>query len=149
MNRAGLAAMIVFATFALPGWSQTAPESEIKGFFEAYVQAFNKADGHTLASQFYAIPGVSPAAMEAKLNHQFAALRGDEFGKMNLFEAKPCIHDSAAEVEVSFEYQFTYGGQMPLGDQAAKFGLVFGKEGWRIASTQTLKPGERVACPKN
>ena len=123
----------------------TAPETEIKGFFAAYVRAFNKGDGHTRATQFYALPGVSTAAMEAKLNQQFAALRGDEFRKMNLFEARPCIHNGAAEVEVSVECQFTHGGQMPPGDQVAIFDLVVVKEGWRIPSTQYLKPGEAVA----
>jgi hypothetical protein len=123
------------------------PDGDLKAFLQRYVQVFNKGDSHTLATDFYAEPGVAPADMEAKLGKQFAALRADEFGKMNLFSATPCLEGAGkARVQVSFEYQFTYGGQMPPGDQSAEFVLVRTNDGWRIAAVNELKPGQTVVC---
>ena len=136
----------------LPATAQTPPDARIKAFFQSYVQAFNTGDSHALASQFYEAQGASPGEIEATLTKQFAAQRADEFGKMNLFSMTSCMQGAAqARVQVSFEYQFTYGGQMPPGDQMAEFALAETKngwriDGWRIVSSHDLKPGQSIAC---
>jgi hypothetical protein len=146
MSRAALLAACLIAGLAAPALAQT-PDADLKAFFQRYVQAFNRGDARTLATDFYAEPGVSPADMEARLGKQFSTLRADEFGKMNLFSTKPCMEGVAkAKVQVSFEYQYTYGGQMPPGDQSAAFDLVSTQDGWRIAAVTELKPGQTVAC---
>ena len=143
--RYAIAALVALS--GLPAMAQTPPDAGIKAFFQGYVQAFNKGDSHALATQFYESPGVSPAELEATLAKQFAALRADEFGKMNLFSMTSCMQGATqARVQVSFEYQFTYGGQMPPGDQMAEFALTETKNGWRIVSRHDLNPGQSIAC---
>ncbi|MEP7211381.1 MAG: nuclear transport factor 2 family protein [Alphaproteobacteria bacterium] len=148
MKRTILAAAVLFASFAAPVSGQT-PGADFKTFFQNYAQAFNKGDSHALATQFYDEPGASPADMEARLGKEIAALRADEFGKMNLFSTTACPKGSgAARVQVSFEYQYTYGGQMPPGDQSRVFDLIAVKDGWRIVGSEDLKPGQTFVCPK-
>jgi hypothetical protein len=147
MKRAAIVVSLL-ASLAAPALAQT-PDGDIKAFFQHYVQAFNKGDAHALATGFYAEPGISPADMEAKLVKQFAALRADEFGRMNVFSTAPCMEGAGkARVQVNFEYQYTYGGQMPPGDQSAEFVLVGAGDGWRIAAVNELKPGQTVVCAR-
>jgi hypothetical protein len=149
MKRTLFAAVVFLAGAGAPTFAQTAPDADLKVFFQNYVQAFNRGDSHTLATQFYEVAGVAPADMEAKLGKEIAALRADEFGKMNLFSTTPCVRGfGVAKVQVSFEYQYTYGGQMPPGDQSRVFELANMKTGWRIVGSEDLKPGETFACPK-
>jgi hypothetical protein len=135
-----IAAMAV-AGFCAPALAQT--PDELKTFVSQYVAAFNKGDAAGLAANFYAVPDA-----QAKLDAQYARLRGDEWGKMNLFGVKSCLRDPThADVEVAFEQQYTYGGQMPPGDQSTVLKLVKTGAGWRIASDVAFAPGQLGACP--
>lgn len=130
-----------------PAFAQTADE-ELKAFVGRYVDAFNKGDAGTLSRDFYRLPDVEPAALEARLAKQFEALRADSFGKMTLYGAKTCVHGAAsAEVQVDFAYNYTFGGVMdPPGDQSSVFRLRKSGDGWHIVATNDLQAGQSMVC---
>jgi hypothetical protein len=131
---------------AAPAFAQT-PEADLQAFAARYVDLFNKGDIPTLAKDFYDGPGISTADMQARLTRQLANLRADEFGKMTLYGAKPCMHGQvSAQLEVDFAYNFTYGGVMPPGDQATVFEMRKGEQGWRIVGTKDLPAGQGFVC---
>jgi hypothetical protein len=140
MKRLLIAAALA-AGFA--GYAAAQTPDDFKTFVSRYVAAFNKADAISLAKDFYVAPDA-----RAKLDAQYAKLRSDEWGKMNLFGVKSCLRDPGhADVEVAFEQQYTYGGQMPPGDQSTVLKLVKADGGWRIASDAAFAPGQLGACP--
>jgi hypothetical protein len=127
----------------LAGLAAAQTPDDFKTFVSQYIAVFNKGDAAGLAKDFYAAPDA-----KAKLDAEYAKLRGDEWGKMNLFGVKSCLRDPThADVEVAFEQQYTYGGQMPPGDQSTVLKLVKTDGGWRIASGVELAPGQLGACP--
>ena len=137
-------AAIALASMNAPAMAQ-APPDDVKAFMSAYLAAFNKADAAALARDFYATPGASVLDTQAKLESQYARLRAEEFGKLDLYGFRSCRADAAyAEVQMDYAFQYTYGGVMPPGDQATVFKLVKADAGWRIISGVDFAPGK---CP--
>jgi hypothetical protein len=145
-----LVAAIAFAGLAGPAFAQVdrqAADTEIRGFVSRYVAAFNRADIPGLARDFYAIPGKSAEETSAVLAEGYAALRAEEWGKMNFFAASTCVQDAThAQVQVDYEYQFTYGGAMPPGDRRTVFTLAKSDAGWRITAWNDMPGGQAMAC---
>jgi hypothetical protein len=122
-------------------------DAELRAFVARYVDAFNKGDAALLAREFYRPDDVSVAEVEAKLAKQFAALRADSFGRMTLYSANTCVHGAAAaDVQISFAYNYTFGGVMDPGDQAAVFYMRKTNDGWRITKSDDLKPDQGIIC---
>ncbi len=142
-----LIAALALATPALaqtPPGARAATEAELNTFISNYVKAFNKGDAPALAREFYA----AAPDLEARLKTQFEKLRAEEFGKLDLFKTANCITGAGqADVQMDFAYQYTYGGQMPPGDQTTVFSVAKGPEGWRIKSSRDLAYGQKMACP--
>jgi hypothetical protein len=125
-----------------------APPDDVKAFMTSYVAAFNKGDAAALAKDFYATPGVSADDTQARLNAQYARLRAEEFGKLDLYSFKSCRADAAhVDVQMDFAFQYTYGGVMPPGDQATVLNLVKTDAGWRITNATGFAPGQLAGCP--
>jgi ketosteroid isomerase-like protein len=134
-------AALAVASLTAPAMAQ-APTDDVRAFMTNYVAAFNKGDAAALAKEFYAAPGLAAAEMQARLEAQYAKLRSEEFGKLDLYSFKSCRADAAhADVQMDFAFQYTYGGVMPPGDQATVFNLVKTDAGWRIVSDVAFKPG--------
>lgn len=125
-----------------------APVDEVKTFVSGYVDAFNKGDVVALVRDHYRLPSVTPDQQAARLAAQFDALRTDSFGKMTVYAVKPCMHGmAAAEVQVDFAYNHTFGGVMdPPGDSSTVFRLRKTEDGWRIVASNDLKAGEQIVC---
>jgi hypothetical protein len=137
-----LIAAIAVAGVCAPVLAQ-APQDDVKAFLSRYVATFNKGDAAGLAKDFYTTPGVSAADAQARLEVQYAKLRGEEFGKLDLYGLKPCSADAAhAKVQMDFAFQYTYGGVMPPGDQSTVFSLEKTGAGWRIVSSVEFSPGQ-------
>jgi opacity protein-like surface antigen len=137
-----LIAAACLAVLSAPAFAQ-APSDDVKAFLSKYVAAFNKGDAAALSKDYYATPGASAADTQAKLEAQYAKLRGDEFGKLDLYSFKSCKADAAsAEVQMDFAFQYTYGGVMPPGDQATVLKLAKTADGWRIVSGVAFAPGQ-------
>jgi hypothetical protein len=139
---------VLAAALVAPAFAQGA-ETELKEMMTRYVQAFNKADAPLLATEFYSIPGEATQTTELKLAEQFNKLRGEEFGKIDLYSIMPCVQaPDAAQVEMKFAYIYTFGGAMPPGDQAVVFDMKKGEKGWRIAGSNDLEAGRSFVCAR-
>lgn len=134
-----------FAPAFAPAAAQAAPEAE--AVVRAYVAAFNKADAAALSSGIVKFDGASEDDTRAKFAAEIAALRAEDFGKLDLYGVKSCpaVADKA-QVEMRYAYVYTFGGTMPFGDQVALFDVANTDAGWRIVK-RTEKPWDSaLAC---
>lgn len=138
-----LIALVAAGALAAPAFAQ-AVDADLKAFANSYVAAFNKGDTTKLAHDFYAIPGVAEADQSKKLADQIADLRKDEFGKMELFGLKTCgASADAGKLQITYVYNYTYGGVMPPGEQTTVFDMKKTGDGWRIVKSEDLKAGQQ------
>lgn len=139
-------AVVLAVAVAAPAVAQQ-PNEEFRALMTRYAQAFNRADAATLAKEFYALPGVTAEAMQAQLADKFGALRKEEFGKMELYGVRTCAPaGDTVKAEISFSYNFTFGGVMPPGDQISVYDFAKTADGWRIVKTQDLPAGQQLTC---
>ncbi|HVY90141.1 MAG TPA: hypothetical protein VG942_14820 [Hyphomonadaceae bacterium] len=135
------------AVCAPPVLAQSTVDADLKAFAAKYVSTFNKGDTTALAGDFYRLPGASADDLRKKFDMQLNALRGDEFGKMELYGAKTCSRgDASGRLAIDFVYNFTYGGVMPPGEQVSVFDMSLTADGWRIVGLNEGKPGEAPVC---
>jgi hypothetical protein len=141
MNLNKIAFTSALFALAAPAFAQAPLADEAKALVQRYVALFNKGDVPQLASK-YAAPG----DIQAKLTAQFAGLRGEEFGHMDLYDLKVCSATAAeALIQVHYDFAYTYGGVMPPADRMAVLHLVSSTGGWRITGADMLG-GPSTSC---
>lgn len=137
MKRLIASAAVVLA-LASPAFAQASPEAE--ALVRSYVAAFNKADAGQIASSIVKFNGASEADTKAKFAAEIAALRAEDFGKLDLYGVESCsLNAGLARVQMRYAYVYTFGGTMPSGDEAVDFDVSKTADGWRIIS-RTSKP---------
>ncbi len=140
------AAFVLAATSAAPALAQTA-DADLKAFASTYVQSFNKGDAPKLARDFYDIPDMPQQVLEKKFSEQLADLRKEEFGKMELFGVKTCsAAPDSGKLQITFVYNYTYGGVMPPGEQTTVFAMKKKDGAWRIVASDDKPAGQELSC---
>ncbi len=140
-----IAALCLAAASLAPASAQT-PEPEVEALLRTYIDAFNKGDAERLARDVYRLDGEDAAATQARLAAQFATLRQDSFGRIDLFGLKACPAAGDATVaEVRLAWLYTFGGYMEPGEQALVFDLKKTPDGWRITG-EGGAPARTFSC---
>ena len=131
---------VVLAAPALAQQGATEIEVEGKAVINRWIAAFNTGDSAAMLKDVYA------KAEEAALTSTFDALRGDSFGKLDVYSAAFCGKDSThGKALVKYGKLFTYGGLMD-GDEATVFELVKTDAGWRIGDEESVAYGTVLSC---
>ena len=138
-----LAACLLAVVIAAPALAQqgaTEIEVEGKAVINRWIAAFNKGDTAAMLKDVYA------KGDEAALTKAFDALRGDSFGKLDVYGANFCGKDSThGKALVKYGKLFTYGGLMD-GDEATVFELVKTDAGWRIGDQESVAYDTVLSC---
>lgn len=131
---------VVFAAPALAQQGATEIEAEGRHVINQWIAAFNKGDTAAMLKDVYA------AGDAAALTKTFDALRGDSFGKLDVYSASFCGVDSThGKALVKYGKLFTYGGLMD-GDEARVFELVKTDAGWRIGDEAGVAYDTMLSC---
>jgi hypothetical protein len=139
MMKRALLALTLAALTAAPAIAQT-PDGEIDALIKRWVAGFNKGDTAALAKDVYV------AADEAKLNKQFADLRTDSFGKLDVYGLRTCTNETdKAKVQMDYARIYTFGGKMN-DDEGKQFELTKTPAGWRITSETDTSYGATPSC---
>jgi hypothetical protein len=134
-----LGSVLSLAVAAAPAVAQ-APDGEIDALIKRWVAGFNKGDTAALTKDVYA------TADEAKLNKQFADLRADSFGKLDVYNLRTCSNEvDKARVQMDYARIYTFGGKMN-DDEGKQFELAKTAAGWRITSETDTSYGATPSC---
>jgi hypothetical protein len=139
-----MAAALALAVLAAPVSAQTpdATKFEAEGMLVLirYIGLFNKGDAAGLAKDVYA------GADEVALNKQFADLRADSFGKLDVYDTAFCSVDpDHGKALFRFARIYTFGGKMN-DDEAKVFDLVKTPAGWRIGGEADVAFDKPLTC---
>ena len=134
-----LAALIAFPAMAqTPGATQI--EVEARPVINRWIAAFNRGDVAAMAVDVYS------KANEAGLKASFAALREEQFGKLDIYSAGFCSTDAAhGKAILKYGRLYTFGGLMD-GDEARVFDLVKTDAGWRISGEADVAFETALSC---
>ncbi len=135
---------IAFALFAAaPAFAQPAGtqiETEARPLLNAWIANFNRGDAAGMAKDVYV------QADEAALTKTFAAMRDDNFGKLDVYGAWFCASDATkGKALVKYGRLYSFGGLME-GDEAKQFDIVKTDAGWRVAAESTVAYATELSC---
>ncbi len=128
--------------FAAPASAQPAPQIEVEArpLLNAWVANFNRGDAAGMAKDVYV------QADEAALTKTFAAMRDDNFGKLDVYGATFCAIDPAkGKALVKYGRLYSFGGLMD-GDEAKLFDIVKTDAGWRVATESNVAYATELSC---
>jgi hypothetical protein len=135
---------LMLAALAAPVCAQASAttqfESEGMLVLLRYVGMYNKGDAVGLTKEVYA------HGDEAALSRQFADLRADSFGKLDVYGADFCSMDADhGKAVLRFARIYTFGGKMN-DDEAKLFDLVKTPTGWRISAESDIAFDTALIC---
>lgn len=136
-----LAALVL--ALAAPAFAQqgaTEIEVEGRGLINQWIAGYNRGDAAGMAKDVYAERDI------AVLEKQFADLRADSFGKLDVYSAAFCGRDSKhGKAILKFARIYTAGGKMN-DDEAKVFDLVKTDAGWRVADESDVVFDTVLSC---
>ncbi len=127
---------------AQQGATQGATQIEVEGraVINSWIAAFNKGDVAGMLKDVY------ESGDAAGLSKTFEALRGDSFGRLDVYGAAFCGSDAThGKALVKYGKLFTYGGLMD-GDEARVFDLVKTDRGWRVSGEASVAYDTVLSC---
>ncbi len=138
-----LAALVLAVAAAAPAFAQQgATQIEVEGgaLINQWIAGYNRGDAAGMAKDVYV-----ERETEA-LEKQFADLRADSFGKLDVYSAAFCGSDSThGKAILKFARIYTAGGKMN-DDEAKVFDLVKTEAGWRIADESDVAFDTVLSC---
>lgn len=136
-------ACLLAVAIAAPALAQQgATEIEVEGrhLINQWIAAFNTGDAAAMLKDVYA------KGDAAALTKRFDALRGDSFGKLDIYDAAFCGSDAThGKALLKYGKLFTYGGLMD-GDEATVFELVKTEAGWRVGDETSVAYDTVLSC---
>jgi hypothetical protein len=131
---------VVLAAPALAQQGATEIEVEGRHLINQWIAAFNTGNTAAMLKDVYA------KGDAAALNKQFDALRGDSFGKLDIYDAAFCGSDAThGKALLKYGKLFTYGGLMDW-DEATVFELVKTEAGWRVGDETRVAYDTVLSC---